>query len=1106
MSSSAEIQILRPVEGGSAEVAVALITAECKRVWKLMEEDSITLVFTQSHPVAFQVGDYCQYDSLLYYVTQNPLPPAYDSSTGGYKHTLRLDRSYVRWKNSINKLVRYSGNSVTRPEASWNLTDRLEAHVQNVILTSYYGDNHPGVSSYCLDGHTVKVWNPTTKVFDTSQTPLDSELQFTPNANLNVVALIQYAGVSIWDSLTSGICQAFDCEWWVVKDSILCIGKCECGTQMSFSTNVQAGDYRDFWGTRSQGQYDDLETTEADSSHLDFRTNEIEEGTINVEEMSISRNENEYANRLFVFGSTKNIPYSYRKKLNFEANVGGNHEELTLACDYGTIDSDGMIAESTTFKLSEPFNVVPGDQIVIALSGSISAVYSKKGDIYTSLGSPGSSVWTIPTGVYQCIVQTASSNSSISVYLSWGGTYVNDDDKPLTSKMILGLNEEKPLLFSSSSSSVLIAPISIKYDGLYNLHGSVALNVNVYVNSMGSTITLNATVSYVKAGYPTHIGESQQMFYNGGRTGVFSFNLPIEIEEEFYSTAGDGAVYIGLSVSVTSANPNAGASIRFSDIESGSMSVIGVNLSRSIALMHPGPKICTTRVDNSGEVFFLQTGSSPITIGEDYVIEDSVVNVLYIPDSWYESDLGESDSLLSLGERRLMLPDNLANDFIGDDSLEPSQIVEKVVIFDNVYPRCGLRITNVEQLPVNKEVSYPDGSKQIQSVLQFRIKVGIIAASSTDAFPFTSDMQLSGQTLEMTFLTQEEESSYGAVSQDAEYQLAGLTFKANWDAQYEAFVIVANEDYGATLPSSVLYPVVGDPLVLAGWNVKAMSSLGLIATAESELYDKGEAYIEALATPQYTFTCKMMADWALENPLLNYGQRVKVYHNNSDESTSSRVIAFSMPLDYPHNRPEYTIGETERYSRLKQLEKQIGAQSVNTTSAVTISGGGGGGGSVAGSTDWYNLITAKTQGSFQALIENFNARLTDTDKYRMLLLRWRKGTKKPMYYSWHAPLFSRSGTNAIAAEDRWWPITSNKQAFFAQTGHTFDEVLSLLKTTRSSDGKPYFKNVRNRKMRFGCAIYKNTGEGTYGWQRVSNIAEVELYITDDNVILKSIRR
>lgn len=85
--------------------------------------------------------------------------------------------------------------------------------------------------------------------------------------------LIDYNCVSILDAITM-IANKFECEWWV-SDNTLHFGTCNIGTSF-----------------------------------------ELNEG--NIDTYSVSSSDNSYANKIFVFGGTKNIPKDYRKE-DFDA-------------------------------------------------------------------------------------------------------------------------------------------------------------------------------------------------------------------------------------------------------------------------------------------------------------------------------------------------------------------------------------------------------------------------------------------------------------------------------------------------------------------------------------------------------------------------------------------------------------------------------------------------------------------------------------------------------------------------------------------------------------------------------------------------------------------
>ena len=92
--------------------------------------------------------------------------------------------------------------------------------------------------------------------------------------------LISYDKTNLLDALTK-MAEAWECEWWV-KDHTICFGRCE------------------------------------ENEPVDFKLGE------NVSSMQRSDSRTDYATRIYAFGSTRNIPATYRKKLIFTNSTAGN--------------------------------------------------------------------------------------------------------------------------------------------------------------------------------------------------------------------------------------------------------------------------------------------------------------------------------------------------------------------------------------------------------------------------------------------------------------------------------------------------------------------------------------------------------------------------------------------------------------------------------------------------------------------------------------------------------------------------------------------------------------------------------------------------------------
>lgn len=176
------------------------------------------------------------------------------------------------------------------------------------------------------------------------------------------------------------------------------------------------------------------------------------------------------------------------------------------------------------------------------------------------------------------------------------------------------------------------------------------------------------------------------------------------------------------------------------------------------------------------------------------------------------------------------------------------------------------------------------------------------------------------------------------------------------------------------------------------------------------------------------------------------------------------------------------------------------------------------------------------------IIENYNYKLKDTNNYRFVLMRWRKGKRegKRWRIPWFSPKYWETGDGVqaikmdIAEQDCWWPIQGTESKWWnaSQVQYTNDEGVvqyrnknykdvlpvneenitvrnrnvlidamgeiggvNTLYLKRTLSGRPVFRNTNTNRMLVGCAIFKKTSSGAYGWQRVSNIAVVEIRLT-----------
>lgn len=139
------------------------------------------------------------------------------------------------------------------------------------------------------------------------------------------------------------------------------------------------------------------------------------------------------------------------------------------------------------------------------------------------------------------------------------------------------------------------------------------------------------------------------------------------------------------------------------------------------------------------------------------------------------------------------------------------------------------------------------------------------------------------------------------------------------------------------------------------------------------------------------------------------------------------------------------------------------------------------------------------------------AQMADPSHYRLVLMRFRKHKSEgrrwriPMLPYEHAKrITGKVVKSAIAESDTWWAVTDRNVEWWGGQ-RRLEDILSL-GTTLQQNNRQCFRNVRNVKMRIGVALFKQTGQGGEGWTRMSNIAEVELFLpTSGNGFLINIK-
>ena len=777
--------------GISVEPTSVPITPRSLRKFMLMQEDFIQLEFSLSSAQNFSIGDYIV-DPIFgtFYITEEQMPK-YNLTTGGYDYSLRFDADYMRWKHFIFMLVATvydedeDDDVQKRMEVDWKLTASLSTHAEMIVA------NLNCIGDF--SGYSVNV---------TSSKAAD-------------VKFLQYSGVNIIEAMNM-IAEAWECEWWV-DGKVINFGKCELDQPTEENQNP--------------------------TPHFSFELGD------NVENIDIARDQQTYANRIYAYGGTQNIPETYDRELVFTVtdNDSNGFKDNKRPLSLDMIEGQSSVAQ-VAFAMA-----------AIATGGTgTPRTYSQKTDT-KSLNS----------------LQTIAGQVDVSFTMEsddWAGT---EYELPIVSaKLVLHVGSTPQTLFDFENV-------------LPSAYVSIGGKTWRYSKSVNTDITLTgATNVYIEVVWRVSFQANSQHTSDSVSFGNDGTNLS--------ATADSSAAT--KDVTVYQYGSTTGRAAKF--------------------------------YGATGLIKFNSSAPSGWGVGSEYTLSPLTIKV---PISFYSAKY-DTEGMSAVGERRLHLPGSVR---YKDGNSLLSSIIEMAVIFPDEYPRLDLRVKQgtIGTTTKTDTTTHADGSVTRENWIQysFRAQYSGDGGTTWQDFDFKTEWMLDGAKLQAVFIAPQTIPASG-------FMLSGMTFDVGYDG-HGRFTIIRNEDYGSHLPNEFLKPSDNDLFFLTGWNPNAMSGMGLIRDAQIRLRDKTTSYLQAIQSGQFTFNVKMMHDvlftWnyggrgADENGLktfglLSIGARVSIAHAAlPGGSKTSRIIGFEYKLDMPYDSPTYVIGETDAYSRLKQIEKQL---------------------------------------------------------------------------------------------------------------------------------------------------------------------------------------
>lgn len=257
---------------------------------------------------------------------------------------------------------------------------------------------------------------------------------------------------------------------------------------------------------------------------------------------------------------------------------------------------------------------------------------------------------------------------------------------------------------------------------------------------------------------------------------------------------------------------------------------------------------------------------------------------------------------------RLHLPDGVPY-IDAREGLTPAEIVEKVVIFEEIYPKNTDTVTAIETIK-REIVEGEENDAYVMTAANTPFIPSDLMAGETLSCEFTSG-PLMGRQFELALLNDDNQNL------DPEQWKEGDAFNKRFE------IIAETEDAGTTaviVPNEYLHPEVGNTFVLLG--VKLPEER--IVEASQELLEKGQEHAIKHSSDTDVYECPTNPVYCHKNGLnFDLGQRVTLFADRfEDGKRQSRIQGFEKSL-WNEYEATYTVGDNTTYSRIGALQDGI---------------------------------------------------------------------------------------------------------------------------------------------------------------------------------------
>lgn len=703
----------------------------------------------------------------------------------------------------------------TGREAGWNMTATLETHLKVFI------DNLNALGYKFRDQEFIS------KIDDTVE---------------QSSKLVSYDNTNLIDALTQ-MAETWECEWWIENHEI-CFGRCEYSSPVDFKA----------------GNLTDTEN-------------------VNVNSMTRSDSQTTYATRIYAFGSTRNIPASYRKSLIFDVKKvnGRDISDTERALDIFFFPSRDLIPKKTVEgKIDIDKVITNGSQqfkytVISSLTkGAYSVLTTSIPFMISGITGTGSTAYYPPKGTYNyqldlCYIKSGTSHTMYSIS---GEHYIVDNT----------VNGFKDTLNLPSS-------IDIEEDA----------------DSLEAVLTVNAQTDIAPRGVSARI----------------SFNLILE----------NKAISTNTSVTFLSGS-NAGQifyAVYNPDLLTGDNSnVIRLpeGVTASLGDRYTINNIIKGKVPDS----YFSKDDKEMTLNG--IVQKRLMLPEGIPyvDAYRYSPTGER---MDIDDERYDDSDNV--------EMPKEEVVEEIVTFEDEYPKY---VGNTNVVPDPEWIEEKD--EETKESTENKYPVYTFKDTELKKFTYDfklkgKDLTLIFQTGKLSgleFVINIEESDATGTT----FKIIRNDNYGRYLPDDTLFPQAIHLENGKDVPADT-YILSGFDTAFISEQMLPNSEQRLFETAKKyikkSMIDPSTYNCEMV--PEFIYNNGNLRTFEVGDKvnLIN-----KAYFKDGRQS---RVIGFEWPLDIPYDHPIYTVGETAAYSRLGAIESKVDSLTYKgqTYSGISVNGGGG---------------------------------------------------------------------------------------------------------------------------------------------------------------------